>query len=188
MQARAALLAQKPAEPVPSAYDIVWQVGEPMLPDQAIGALARAHRLTWQSDADGLHPRRMYIGRVQISNGRTDVCPAREALRSVAWLQAAVRGSRPGSAIRLRTRGVLSFPQLQESPGARPSNILDACSVFMTQPLWSCSQFLQYNPCALLHGLTLFGKIQLLGGHSVFSLAIQPANKVATIQPSFCSK
>lgn len=158
MQARAALPAQKPAEPVPSAYDIVWQVDEPMLPDQAIGALARAHHLTWQSDADGLHPRRLHIGRVQMSNGRTDVYPAREALRSVAWLQAAVRGSRPGSAIRLHTRGVLSFPQLQESPGARPSNILDACSVSMTHPLWRCSLLLQYNSCALLHELNLSGK------------------------------
>lgn len=178
-QARAALPAQKPAEPVPSAYDIIWQVGEPMLPDQAMGPPARAHRLTWQSEADGLHPQRMHIGRVQMWNRRTDVYPAREALRCVAWLQAAVRGSRPGSAIRLHTRGVLSFPQLQESPGARPSNILDACSVFMTQPLWSCSLYLQYSSCALLHELSLFGKhrSKLLGDRIVFSLASQTAKQ-----------
>lgn len=115
MQARGAASARKPAEPVPSAYDIIWQVGEPMLPDQAMATPTKTHRLTWQSDAGGQHPQRMRIGRMRTSAGGREVHPAREALRSVAWLQAAVRGSRPGSAIRLRTRGVLSFPQLQDS-------------------------------------------------------------------------
>ena len=43
--------------------------------------------------------------------------PAREALRSVAWLQAAVRGSTPGQKLCLRTRGALSFPPAQDVPG-----------------------------------------------------------------------
>ena len=115
---RGAALAPKTAEAVPSTYDIVWQVGEPVQPDQATGPLDNAHRLSWQSDGGGQYPRRMQIGCVRKSSEQRGVYPAREALRSVAWLQAAVRGSQPGSAILLRTRGVLSFPQLQDSPGA----------------------------------------------------------------------
>jgi len=75
-----------------------------------------AHRITWQADTAGQQPRRMGLGRTRAGEAR-EVYPAREALRSVAWLQAAVRSSRPGSAIRLRTYGSLSFPQLQEPPG-----------------------------------------------------------------------
>ena len=108
---------RQPAEAVHSAYDIVWQVGEPMLPGRAPAAPKQAHRINWQSDSAGQHPSSMPIGHMHARSGR-HVYPAREALRSVAWLQAAVRGSKPGSSIRLNTRGALSFPQQLEAPGA----------------------------------------------------------------------
>lgn len=44
--------------------------------------------------------------------------PARSVLRSVAWLQAAVRALPQGTVVQLRTAGALSFPAAAESPGA----------------------------------------------------------------------
>ena len=51
--------------------------------------------------------------------------PARDVLRSVAWLQAAVRALPQGAAVQLRTAGALSFPAAAEAPGA-------------TLPTWLC--------------------------------------------------
>ena len=44
--------------------------------------------------------------------------PARSVLRSVAWLQAAVRALPQSAEVRLRTAGALSFPAAAEAPGA----------------------------------------------------------------------
>ena len=44
--------------------------------------------------------------------------PARSVLRSVAWLQAAVRALPQGAVVQLRTAGTLSFPAAVEAPGA----------------------------------------------------------------------
>ena len=46
------------------------------------------------------------------------VNPARSVLRSVAWLQAAVRALPQGAVVQLRTTGALSFPAAAEAPGA----------------------------------------------------------------------
>lgn len=118
---------RQPPEAVPSAYDIVWLVGEPMLQGGATALPKQAHRITWRCDS-GQHPNSMPIGRVQHARRGKRVYPAREALRSVAWLQAAVRGSKPGSSIRLSTQGALSFPQLQEAPGVLQMIVKRLCT------------------------------------------------------------
>lgn len=120
---RVAAPAAKAAERNSCLYDVVWQVGEPIVPDLARAPPVPSHRVTWQADVAGQQPRRMALGRTRAKEVR-EVYPAREALRSVAWLQAAVHSSQPGSAITLRTCGSLSFPQLLEPPGDQPLPLL----------------------------------------------------------------
>ena len=55
---------------------------------------------------------------LRCSSRHNNISPAVATLRSVAFLQQAVRGCKPGSRISLATKGALSFPAFNPGPGA----------------------------------------------------------------------
>ena len=123
--------AAEPAAPPEARYTIIWQAERAMLRSpQRARSCSRCHTtaVQWLAGAGRENnlpfPGRFAIrdeGHVRQRSRAGALGPAGQALRSVSWLQAAVRGSRPGAELRLRTRGALSFPHAQDGPGAHRS-------------------------------------------------------------------
>lgn len=115
-------------QPVPCLYDILWQAAEAAPLSSHKRTFKSPPRISWHassSSAQGKEnkqlPPSFGRGRLQQSS-----YPAREALRSVAWLQSAVRNSKPRDVVTLQTRGVLTFPQLPAPAGTPTSKLQDA--------------------------------------------------------------
>ncbi len=121
--------AAEAAAPPEALYTFAWQAEHAMLRSlrQARRSSRRPAVVQWLAGAGKENtppfPARYAIretGRVR-KRSDSDLSPAGQALRSVSWLQAAVRASALGAELRLRTRGALSFPPPQDGPGTPPA-------------------------------------------------------------------